>query len=61
MGSHDALGPKEDGWRSPFFFEVTDKLKDGENVIALRCHDAAGKGGIWKGVQIVIVDDITQK
>ncbi len=43
--SHD----NPDDWQSSFAFEVTDLIKRGlPNLIAVRGHDAAGAGGIWR-------------
>ena len=50
-GEH-AFGPE--GWQSPFEIEVGRLLRPGRrNLIAVRVHDSAGVGGIWKGVKIM--------
>jgi hypothetical protein len=50
-GEH-AQGPP--GWNAPFEIDVTAFLKPGEtNLIAVRVHDSAGAGGIWKAVKLM--------
>ena len=49
-GEH-ALGPE--GWNSAFDLDVTGKLVPGQtNTIAVRVHNSAGVGGIWKSMKL---------
>lgn len=53
VGQHD-LGT--DGWDKPFALDVTKELKWGEkNQITVRVYDSAYAGGIWKPVQIEVL------
>ena len=41
-------------WDKPVAVDITDRLKAGKKIrIAVRVHDTAGMGGIWKPVSIV--------
>jgi hypothetical protein len=41
-------------WRTPFFIEVNDALKFGqENELVVRVEDKSGDGGIWKPVWLI--------
>ena len=49
-GEH-ALGPE--GWNSAFDLDVTGRLVPGRrNTVAVRVHNSAGVGGIWKSVKL---------
>lgn len=53
VGQHD-LGTE--GWDKPFTLDVTKELKWGEkNQITVRVYDSAFAGGIWKPVQIEVL------
>jgi hypothetical protein len=58
VGEH-LLGVDGEGWDKPFFFDITDALKDGApNQIAIRVQKDLYKAGIWKGVQLLRVDGV---
>ncbi|MDP6355671.1 MAG: DUF4838 domain-containing protein [Planctomycetota bacterium] len=50
-GEHPYINP--DDWKTPFEFDVTDFLVQGENHITVRVEDNAGMGGIWKLVWLL--------
>ena len=53
VGQHD-LGTA--GWDKPFALDVTRELKWGQrNQITVRVHDSAYAGGIWKPVDIQVL------
>lgn len=53
VGQHD-LGTE--GWDKPFALDVTKELKWGEkNHLTVRVHDSAYAGGIWKPVNIQVL------
>jgi beta-galactosidase/beta-glucuronidase len=53
VGQHD-LGPE--GWDRPFSLDVTSALQWGQkNHITVRVFDSAQAGGIWKPVQLEVL------
>lgn len=52
-GQHD-IG--EAGWDRPFAVDVTDALREGENVVAVRVLDRVLAGGIWRPVELLAAD-----
>jgi hypothetical protein len=48
----EQVGNPEELWVKPFHFDIGNRLKPGKNVLAVRVHNAAGPGGIWRGVKI---------
>ena len=40
------------GWDKPFAIEVSDKLTAGKHHLALRVHNVAAAGGVWKPVTL---------
>ena len=43
-------------WVTPFAVDVSAAVKAGENDLAVRVHDSAGAGGIWKPVALRLVN-----
>ena len=41
------------GWDQPFAMDVTRKLTEGEHELALRVHNRAYAGGVWKPVRLI--------
>jgi len=53
VGQHD-VGPE--GWDRPFTLDVTTELKWGaRNQITVRVFDSAYAGGVWKPVQLEVL------
>lgn len=53
VGQHD-LGPE--GWDRPFTLDVTSALRWGQrNQITVRVYDSVQAGGIWKPVQLEVL------
>lgn len=53
IGQHDE-GP--DGWTIPFWLDVTQEIKWGqENILVVRVEDSSAAGGIWKPVNVEIL------
>jgi len=50
VGDHD-LG--ETGWNQPFWIDVTNTVKSGQNQVAVRVLDRVLAGGIWHTVWLV--------
>ena len=49
-------------WLEPFGVDVSNQLrKDGPNVLAVRVHNSAAMGGIWKPVHLVLSDTALDK
>ena len=46
------------GWDKPFAIDVTGKLTAGRRHLALRVHNSAAAGGVWKPVSILAGDAI---
>jgi len=42
----------DDAWEKPRRFDVTDFVKPGQNVIAVRVQDLSGLGGIYRGASL---------
>ena len=58
VGRHD-LAANGDGWDKPFYFDITATLVEGqENRIAVRVKKDAFMSGIYKGVQLLVVDGV---
>jgi|GEM_PF-6982508 len=56
LGRHEGDVGDGDGWQTPFWFDITDFVnQSGENIIAVRVHDTAGHGGIYKNAEIIRV------
>lgn len=54
VGQHD-IGP--DGYDKPFVLDITKELKWGDkNHITVRAMNTVGHGGIWKPVQIEVLE-----
>jgi hypothetical protein len=51
IGTHDT---GEGGWKDRFEFDVTGKVRPGENMVAVRVLDRTGPGGIWKRVKLMV-------
>lgn len=61
VGEH-LLGKDGDGWDKPFYFDITDHLKqDAVNLMAVRVLKNSAMSGIFKGVKILRVDKIEDK
>ncbi|MCL5674420.1 MAG: DUF4838 domain-containing protein [Candidatus Omnitrophica bacterium] len=61
IGFH--AGNNANGWDKPFWFDITDFVKKGDNDInwlAVRVKKTSFLGGIWKGVQIMKVSGIRE-
>jgi len=44
-------------WNEPFSIDVTKHLRiDGPNIVAVRVHNLASMGGIWKPVYLILSD-----
>jgi len=44
-------------WKEPFGVDVSRHLRaEAENVLAVRVHNAARMGGVWKSVHMVFSD-----
>ena len=53
VGQHD-IGPS--GWDIPFFMNIGDEIKWGEeNLLVVRVHDSVSAGGIWKPIELHIL------
>ena len=53
VGDHD-IGPN--GWNQPFLLDITNEIKWGQkNLIAVRAMNTAAAGGIWRPVQIEVL------
>jgi hypothetical protein len=62
IGFHS--GDNAIGWNKPFWFDITNFVKKGNNHInwlVVRVKKTFYLGGIWKGVQIMEVSDIKGK
>lgn len=45
-------------WQRPFYFDPTPWLKPGaENVLALRVHNRAAMGGVWKPIYLLACEE----
>jgi len=50
VGTHPGYG---DAWARPFQLEMTDAVKPGDNVLAIRIYNTAQAGGLWSGLQML--------
>jgi glycosidase len=46
------------GYSEPFYFELTDAVRDGENLLVIRVHDYSGPGGIYKPISLVPMREV---
>jgi hypothetical protein len=50
IGAHEQ---GEMGWDERFEFDVTNKLRRGDNQLTVRVFDRTGPGGVWKSVKLL--------
>ncbi len=48
-----SLDKDPDAWKKPHYFEITDAVRPGLNVIAIKVYDAAYAGGIWRPASLL--------
>lgn len=48
------------GYSEPFFLEIRNALRVGENLLVIRVSDFSGPGGIFKAVSLVPLRDVEQ-
>lgn len=46
------------GYSEPFYVELTDAVREGENLLVIRVHDYAGPGGIYKPISLVPLREV---
>gem|GEM_PF-2332759 len=46
-----------DSWKLPLNLDVTGKLREGTNVVAVRVRDQSGMGGLWKPCCLIYGQD----
>lgn len=55
VGEHD-IGPG--GWDVPFQFDVSEKVRPGEDLhVTIRAANTAGGGGVWRPVRLLFMRD----
>ena len=50
IGAHEQ---GEMGWDERFEFDVTNKLRRGDNQLTVCVFDRTGPGGVWKSVKLL--------
>ena len=58
VGRHEGDVGDTDGWKDPFFFDITDQVTDDVNQITVRVNATVLKGGMWKGVSLLEVEGV---
>ena len=56
VGEH-LLGADGKGWNEPFGFDVTAALKPGQNTVAVKVTKNSNMGGIYNGVNLLMMED----
>ena len=50
------LGRDGHGWDKPFYFDITESIKNSTNLVAVKVNKETAMSGIFKGVKIICTD-----